>query len=51
MARSKKKAPKGVARKRGPSRACSVCGALGHNKRSHKKGGKLNPYKTKARRA
>ena len=27
---------------RGPSRECSVCGKPGHNKRSHKLGGKLS---------
>lgn len=30
----------------GAQRACSACGKLGHNKRSHKRGGKL--YRKKA---
>jgi len=34
-------ASKKKAKKKGAQRACSVCSQLGHNKRSHKRGGKL----------
>jgi hypothetical protein len=38
---SKAKAPKTV--KASKHRKCTVCRKLGHNKRSHERGGTLNP--------
>lgn len=36
-----KSTAKKAAKERGAPRACSECGTLGHNRRSHQQGGKL----------